>query len=162
MGNSSKYNQAISLHFVHVSTSFYNIPCLQTMAYFLRLLILLSALFTTIIAPPTSFTSFDDMPNSWLAESLPNNANETPLAGTFTGESTDPLRLPDSPATSPEQNKTPIMPPLEWPPETMQLPSTPQIDWTRPMFLCCTHPWNNDEDDQKTCIISLEYIHWPL
>lgn len=82
VGNRSKYYQAIFLHFVLVGSSFYNIPYLQSMSHFIQLPIPLVDLFSTIIVLPTPF---DDTPNSWLAASLPNNTDETPLAGTFTG-----------------------------------------------------------------------------
>lgn len=158
------YKQAISLQFVqyiHVGPSFYNTPLSSNMTRFLQLLIFLHALLTTIIASPTAV---DNWPNSWLPESLPNNAGETLLAGTFTGGSIDPLISPDSPTTSsPEQNPTPN---LSWPilkiPRLLP-PTTPEVDWARPMFLCCTGPWNNDSEEQKTCVISLYHIlNWPL
>lgn len=121
------------------------------MNHFLHLLILLPALFTTIIALPTSL---DDTSNSWLDSPLDNP--DTLLAATFgspDGTLNSPLTSPGLPATTNEE--------LPASPQTPNLPPVKPLeqDWTKPMYLCCraTSWWN---DEEKECQISMEYIHW--
>lgn len=118
------------------------------MNHFLHLLILLPALFTTIIALPT-FS--DDTSNSWTDSVLDNT--DTLLAGTF-GVASPPYQ-PDTPANTPEKMQSPTLPDT-LPPVSTQ---TQDQDWTKPMFLCCTNVvWWNDEETQ--CTISMEFSNW--
>lgn len=118
---------------------FKNFP--PIMNHFLHLLILLPALFTTIIALPT--TSFDDALNSWTDPTLDN-------ADAFLSDSFD------GPSTSSElaSNVTPASDnPQKLPPVKIQ------PEGTAPLFICCTssRAWV-DEDEEKQCRIGMEYI----
>lgn len=108
------------------------------MNHFLHLLILLAALFTTIIALPT--TPFDDTSDSWTDPTLDNT--DTLLAGTFDG----PISQ-DAPAS----NNPEKLPPVKTQPQDQS--------WSKPLFICCTNAraWV-DEPDEKQCRISIEYI----
>lgn len=111
------------------------------MNHFLHLLILLPALFTTIIALPT--TSFDDAFNSWTDPTLDNA--DTFLADTFDGPSTSSeLASKVTPATNNPQQLPPVR---------------IQHQGPTPLFICCTsnRAWVDDEDE-KQCRISMEYI----
>lgn len=111
------------------------------MNHFLHLLVLLPALFTTIIAVPTLI---DDTSNSWTNPPLENA--DTLLAATFGG-------LTDEPLTPPALAlPTPL--PTQLPPPTIDT-----SDWSKPMFLCCNSvSWWNSEELQ--CVQRMEYIQW--
>ena len=111
------------------------------MNHFLHLLILLPALFTTIIALPTTF--FDDTFNSWTDPTL-DNVN-TLLADTFDGPSTSSELASQGTPASDNPTKLP--------------PVKIQSQGPKPLFICCTsiRLWVDDEDE-KQCRISMEYI----
>lgn len=107
------------------------------MNHFLHLLILLPALFTTIIALPT--ISVDDAFNSWTDPTLDN-------ADPFLSDSFD------GPSTSSELASK-VTPASDNPPKL------PPPQRTAPLFICCTsnRAWVDDEDE-KQCRIGMEYI----
>lgn len=114
------------------------------MNHFLHLLILLAALFTPIIALPT--TPFDATANSWTDPTLDNA--DTLLAGTFDGLSASSSTISQDPQAS---NSLEKLPPVKTQPQDQ--------NWSQPLFLCCTNTraWVDDADEQK-CRISIEYI----
>lgn len=118
------------------------------MNHFLHLLVLLPALFTTIVAIPTPIV---DTSNSWTDSPLDNA--DTLLAATLGGV-TDTLTSPPPGVTPPALTPTvPIqLPPLQPPPPTVD-----NSDWSKPMFLCCNSAsWWNDEEVQ--CLQRMECI----
>lgn len=111
------------------------------MNHFLHLLILLAALFTTIIALPT--TPFDDTSISWTDPTLDNA--DTLLAGTFDGPSASSSMISQDETASNSPGKLP--------------PGKTDQNWSKPLFICCTNTraWV-DEADERQCRISIEYI----
>lgn len=119
------------------------------MNHFLHLLILLPALFNTIIALPAPVFDTSD---SWADFPLENGG--ALLAATFGGVTDNPLTSPASIYSSPTQPDalpaTPATPPIVQP-----LPIVKDQDWAKPMFLCCkSTSWLND--DEVKCTISME------
>lgn len=118
------------------------------MNHFLHLLVLLPALFTTIVAITTPIV---DTSNSWTDSPLDNA--DTLLAATLGGV-TDTLTSPPPGVTPPALPPTvPIqLPPLQLPPPTVD-----NSDWSKPMFICCNSAsWWNDEEVQ--CLQRMECI----
>lgn len=111
------------------------------MNHFLHLLILLPALFTTIIALPT--ISLDDAFNSWTDPSLDNA--DTFLSDSFDGPSTS-SELASK--VTPASDKPQKLPPVRIQPQE-----------TAPLFICCTsdRAWVDDENEMH-CRIGMEYI----
>lgn len=118
------------------------------MNHFLHLLVLLPAIFTTIVALPTPI---DDTSNSWTDSPLDNA--DTLLAATFGGSTDNPLTSPYGGVTSPDLPPTvPVQPPP---------PTVDNSDWSRPMFLCCSKnsSWLSD-DERVQCVQRMECIQW--
>lgn len=117
------------------------------MNHFLHLLVLLPALFTTIFALPFLI---DDTSNSWTDSSLDNA--DILLAATFGGATDNPLTASPSDLLAPPT--LPATNPVQAPPPP---PADIDLDWSKPMFLCCTSAsWLNDEE--VNCTPSMECI----